>query len=79
MNHAALVGVFQRAANRHDVAELLREWQGGPAVDHLLEALALQILHGDVGRVAFLPELIHGDDVGVLQRPGRPGLLVEAR
>ena len=72
------VCVLKRAANVHDEAEFLRKGQIRHAVDDFVEALAAQELHGDERRVAFMPELVDGDNVGVAQAAGGAGLRIKA-
>ncbi len=62
-----LVGIFESAANVDDEADLLRERQARTAIEDFVEAFTGQELHGDEGGVAFVPELINGDDVGMLK------------
>ena len=42
------------------------------------ERLALQQLGDDVGRAVVLPGVVDGDDVGMVEDAGGPGLLLEA-
>ena len=50
----------------HD-GELLIQSRQGLVGDQILEVCALEQLHGDVDLPVLLPEIIDGDDVGVIE------------
>ncbi len=54
------------------------ERQRGAPAQPLLQALALEELHGEVGDVLVLADLVDGDDVVVLEGGAGPGLAEEA-
>jgi len=67
----------QRARDLGRIAERFFERQG-LGRDQPAQGSALDILHGDEIYAAFLRNVVNRDDVGVIQRRGRPGLLHEA-
>ena len=50
---------------------------GRDALQHVADRCSLHEIHDDEGRVAVTPELVHGDDVGVLQLGEQHRLLGE--
>ncbi len=78
MDDPRLVGPRER------VRELRREGQGlargeGSRVQHLAQRPSLDELHHEEGTVARLADLVDRDDVGVIERGGGAGLVLEAR
>jgi hypothetical protein len=77
MHHAALVGEAQAVGHLDGDAHGLRHRQG--AVAHALAQVgALEQLHGEVGEVAVLAEVVGGDDVRVRELAGGARLEREA-
>ena len=66
------VGHLRRDAQRFGEPHAL-------ARDQLIQRLAIHQLHDDVGLPVLLADFMDGDDVGVVQRRSRFGLLHEAR
>ena len=48
------------------------------ARDQLIQRLACHVLHHDEVDAALAPDIVNGDDVGMVQRRGRPSLLNES-
>ncbi|HXU47647.1 MAG TPA: hypothetical protein VN727_01265, partial [Candidatus Binatia bacterium] len=78
VNHAAFVREIERAANGNDVVEFFLNRESRASFDEAFEAFAFEKFHRDEGRLAFLAELVDGDDVRMLQRAGGARLLIEA-
>jgi hypothetical protein len=74
MNDARTVSVGQSGAGPLDHLNPLRQGQGGPATNQAADRLTRDVLHRDEGSVSELACLEHGDDVRVLQAPGRARL-----
>ena len=70
MNDAALVRVIQSRAALDDEPELLHHGQLALGGDHLVQRLAFQVLHDQVRIALLIAQVIHDDDVRVLQHPG---------
>ncbi len=79
VDDALRVGVVERGQDAvHDV-ELLVERLQQVAVDRVAEVRALEELHRHVEEpVLLLAEVVHGDDVRVVEEGGRLGLALEA-
>ena len=71
--------VRRREATRHLEGDLdgLAQRQGSP-LQPLAQALAVQELRDEVGRPVVRPDVVHDDDVRVVQQALGPGLLFEA-
>ena len=73
VDHAGVVGVVEGVGHR---AEQLGGGVGAEpplAVEQVPQGAAADVLHHDPG-AALLARVVHGDDVGVGQAGGRPGL-----
>src|SRR4029077_15882414 len=77
MDDPAAVRVFESAASLSHIPDLRGEGQGRLASDYLLQAFAFEILHGDEGSATGFSHFVNGDDIGVLQPAGSPGLAVK--
>ena len=74
MDDAVIVGALQRLADgRHDAERLLRREAFG--LQELAQIHAIDELHEQKVEAARLPEVMHADDVRVIQRGERMGLL----
>ena len=78
MNDAAAVRVSQAIAGLHDVSQLFYDGDFPVAGDDLIERLAVEELHHQIGIALMIAQVIDDDDVGVLQHAGGFGLTVEA-
>ena len=78
MNDAVPVSIIEGATRLDQVSHSLRQPERGTPRDELLQALALQVFHGDEGSTALLSHFIYGDHVGVLQTPGGLSFSIEA-
>ena len=77
VHDALLVRELQRLANlRHDGQRLLR--RDLPRLEQLAQAHAVHELHQQVVEAVGLAEVVHGDDVGVVQPGQRLGFALEA-
>lgn len=54
VNHAVLVGVFERLTDPHNVAHLQSKREFGLPDDRFFKAVAIEIFHGDERRALFL-------------------------
>ncbi len=77
MHDPAHVRGVERLADLRAHARGLARGQGTGLADDRREVLALDQLHHDVRPGVVLAEVVNGDDVGVAQRRGRPGLVTE--
>src|SRR5438876_3251902 len=78
MDDAAAVRVSQAIAGLHDVSQLFYDGDLPVAGDDLIERLAVEELHHQIGIALMIAQVIDDDDVGVLQHAGGFGLTVEA-
>ena len=79
MDDAALVGVGQPVQHLENDGDLPVEGQGDALAQRLEQVLALEQLHGDVGRaVRVVAEVEDEHHVGVRELGHRPGLPLEA-
>ena len=77
MDDALGVRLRQRVGDLRRVLQRVRERQP-PAADPVGERRALDVLHGDEVDAVRLADVVDRDDVGMVQRRGRPGFLHEA-
>ena len=78
VDHALLVEVLQAEQRLVDEADRLGRRQLAAPLQHLLERLAVEVLHDEVVQPVGLADLEGADDVGVLELHGQPGLALEA-
>src|ERR1035438_10434119 len=76
MNDAGLVRGGERAAGLDGVVERLGKGEG-PSVDLLAEGLAIDEFSSDERDIAGLPDVVDGDDVGVVESGSGTGFLSE--
>ena len=77
MDDAGLVGELQRIAQLGHDAHGLLEVEALVGVEEVLEFLALDELHHEVGDFALLAEVVHLHDIGVVQARDGLGLADE--
>jgi hypothetical protein len=77
MQDAERVGGVEAIGDLDAEVEHLADFQR-PALDHLIERLALEQLHGDELRTVVLVDLVDRADVRMVQRRGGPRLAQEA-
>ena len=78
MNNSNLVrfGKSIRNLRRNSNRLAERDWAGN---EHLSYGLSIHQFHGDVTRSAHVSELVNRNDIGMAERAGRTGLLLESR
>jgi hypothetical protein len=77
VHDAALVREVQRIEQLAHDAHRLFQLEALVRIEEILELLALDELHDDVGDLAFLAEVVHLDDVGMVQPRDGLGLAHE--
>ena len=78
VHDTVLVREVEAVADLPDQVGDLLEGEDALLGDHMLEGLALDVLHRDVGSGALLPDVVDGHDVGMGEGAGRPELALEA-
>ena len=74
MNQPGIMRVLESLAEKLHQLHPNRQGERRPALDHIAQRLALDVFHGDEGLSLVLAHVIHGDDIGMVQTPGRTGL-----
>jgi hypothetical protein len=74
MQHPGGMGGLQRREHLKADPRHLPRRQGPVFPDHLAQGPRLDQLHHDPGPALLLHHVVHGDDVGVAEPGGRPGL-----
>jgi len=77
MNYVVAMSIAERGTNLRDNPEPVchGEWRIG--VNEFFKGLAFDALHDDVRKTVVITEVIHGDDIGVLEPAGATRLIVE--
>ena len=78
VDDALAVRVVHRGGDLADEADDLLGREADPPLQDGGDRLALHELHGQIGDARLLADVEEGDDVGVGQGAGDPGLVVEA-
>ena len=77
VHHSVLVREVETVADLPDQVGDLLEGEDALLGDHVLERLALDVLHRDVRGGALLADVVDSHDVGVGERPGGAELALE--
>src|SRR5215469_8536530 len=77
VDHSVAVSVIQAVANQYHEAELLRKQQVASAADDRFQGFPFDIFHHQIGGATIVAEIVHRDNIRVLQSAGGLGLTVE--
>src|SRR5690242_20403127 len=78
MDHSSAVGGTQAVRDLDHDADLLQQRHGSAGGDDLVEILAFEEFHYDVGQTVIIPVVVDGNDVLVAEIAGGSGFVLEA-